>query len=525
MDEKITQPTVKTPLKNDDCSIQYGGFPEQQNASLLKTDSFSTQNEYPRGLRTLKSLTIEPVFFCFMFAYMLNVSCLTNMMMDKGCLYKLNYSSIICQNLSAHKDEKENVEILANNYALYSNLMSFIGALTMTFIAPWSDKYGRKPPLLMSLIGSILSDIGLLLCTVHFDSRLEYILLSKIPAELFGGFICVLTIVYSHASEVSSGKRRTLKYTFIEIAMGLGMSLGSFSGGLLYRYCGYFYIYATSMAFHLFCVPWVIFVMEETTGLESDVSWPKKFRDIFAIENLTKGIAACIRPRENYNRCLLLLLFASMCTIVLTYEAFASVGYVYVHHIYDWDQFTYSMITTIFMFSQMVIAIIVTPILIRVYKVTDTALGLTGTLSMMLKNLIIAFAEWRIFLYYIGNVVGFVTPFSTLSVRSAISKILDKDEFGRVFSFLATCEAILPMAGTIAVTKVFNATIDVFPSVSYLMTVGLLIIPLGTFSWARSTSKRSYGFLKDRICGSDESTKPLSEDLHSVAQPDILQNC
>ncbi|GBL95803.1 hypothetical protein AVEN_725-1 [Araneus ventricosus] len=63
---------------------------------------------------------------------------------------------------------------------------------------------------------------------------------------------------------------------------------------------------------------------------------------------------------------------------------------------------------------------------------------------------------------------------------------------GKLFSFLATCEAVVPMVGTVVITKVFNATMDIYPNVSYLMTVGLLLIPLGTFLWAFIYLRKSH---------------------------------
>ena len=52
---------------------------------------------------------------------------------------------------------------------------------------------------------------------------------------------------------------------------------------------------------------------------------------------------------------------------------------------------------------------------------------------------------------------------------------------GQVFAFAATCEAIIPLVGTIAVTQIFNSTIDIFPNVMYTVGAVLLLIPLATF--------------------------------------------
>ncbi|GFU31646.1 hypothetical protein NPIL_252031 [Nephila pilipes] len=485
IDEQTSKTQAMTNLVNEHGDIHYGSIDD--DVPLI----IAGEEKGNKCLRSLKTLTIEPIVLIFSFAFVMNLSCLTNLMMDKGCLYHLNYSKEICKNLSGYPEEKDNVEILANNYSLYSNLMGLIGAVVMIFFAPWSDKYGRKLPLILAFSGTLVSDVCYIVCTLIEDSKLYYLVLSKIPGELFGGFICILALVYSHASEVSTPKTRTIKYTTIEICFGSGMALGGLAGGLIYKYYGYFYIYLLGSILHLFCIPWIALVVQETTGLDVTVPWSHKIKDLFICESLLKGWKATIRARKNHGRPLLLLFFCSMCVVVLTYESFSSIAFVYAHHLYNWDPTTYNSVNTIFSVSQMVVITICTALLIKFFRVTDNILGLLGVSSLLAKNAIVAFANYGVAIYYIGNACGMLTGLVPLALRSSLSKIVDKDELGRIFSFLATCESVFPMFGTILVTKVFNATINIYPSVSYLMTVGLLLIPLGTFIWAMSSQEKN----------------------------------
>ncbi|XP_055938688.1 proton-coupled folate transporter-like [Argiope bruennichi] len=488
-DTKPEKAEVNTPLKSDEGNIQYGSVNDKDPLMMASDPEV---NICMRVCFCLRSLTIEPIMFLFSFAFVMNLSCLSNMMMNKGCLYKFNYSESVCNNLSNYPSEKKDVEVLANNYSMYYSLVGLIGAFMMVFIAPWSDKYGRKLPLLMAFVGTILGDIGLTLCTYNYESDLFFVVLARIPAELFGGFICILTIIYSHASEVSSRKTRTMKYTFVEISFNLGMALGGLCGGLVYRYYGYFYIYIIGFVLHVMCLPWLLLVVEETTGFNSTATWKEKVSDFFVCESLLKGWKASVRVRENNGRALILLYFASMCVIVLTYESLGSIGFIYVHHIYNWDPTTYNTINTIFSLTTMVVLGASIPILVRIFKVSDFALGLMGVFSMMAKYTFFAFAHYGVYLYYLGNATGYLNGLVPLAVRSSLSKVAERDELGKVFSFLATCEAIVPMVGTVVITKVFNATIDIFPSVSYLMIVGLLLLPLGTFLWAFICLRKSH---------------------------------
>ncbi|XP_054711399.1 solute carrier family 46 member 3-like [Uloborus diversus] len=475
--EQILKPS--TPLKKNDNSIQYGGM-SGDDVPLL-TDAFPKRSKFSKFWELVCSLTIEPVIFSFLFAFVMNATVLSNMIMDKGCLYYFNYSREICQNLSGHPTEKDNVEILANNYSLYNSLTGLIGAFAMIFIAPYSDKYGRKTPLILAVLGVLVSDIGYMLCTYHYESPLEYLIIARIPGEMFGGFICILTEVFSHASEVSTEETRTLKYTCIEIALGLGLAFGSLAGGLLYQYYGYFYVYIASAAMHLFCAPWTLFMVQETTGLGINASVKEKFRDFFKCERIMSSVSAVFKKRKGHDRALLLMILATMCCYVITMEAYSSIGYVYVHHIFNWDPSIYSKVNTIATLCNLAFTILCVPILVGVFKAKDSVLGIIGTVSMMLKNLFTAFArEGHVYIYYIGLLSGFLLTLPSLSMRSLISKVVGKDELGQVFAFLATCESVVPTLGTTAITKIFNATMDVYPSVSYLTAVGLMFVPLLT---------------------------------------------
>ncbi|GFY69172.1 hypothetical protein TNIN_320341 [Trichonephila inaurata madagascariensis] len=473
--------------------------------SLLTFDELSSgprSKSWWSAIRRIgKLLGIEPVMFLFMFSYILSTTCLTNMIMDKACLFYFNYSQEICENKTAYKNVNDNLEIVANNYSLYLNLLAPIGAFVVIFLAPWSDKYGRKPMLLMALFGFFLNDIGIILCTVYFDSALYFIILSNLPTQLTGGFICVMTVIYSYISDSSSPESRSLRYTFLQIAFGLAVTLGALAGGQLYHYYGYKVVYETMAAGHLLAIIWVLLLVPETRGLEVCVPFSKKLKEIFASQNFTDGLMTCLKVRENRGRTQLWLFLLSSCTIALTYEVYTNIAYVYTHHMYKWDPTAYSEMWTIFSFSEMVVVLVCTPLLVKVFKLSDPLIGIIGSVSIISKNLFLAFA-YELPLYYLSNITGFLNGLGNLAVRSLISKLVDEDELGRVFSFLATCEAIVPLLAAAVIAKIFNATIKVFPGACYLAATAFLMLPLGTFVWQyrrhRDTNNPPIDAIKDQ---------------------------
>ncbi|XP_054707387.1 proton-coupled folate transporter-like isoform X2 [Uloborus diversus] len=449
-------------IKNDEAEIEKNTDCEKPSDSIHSANSA----RFHRCIELVKSLRTEPVMFLFMFSYILNSTCLTNMIMEKGCLYYLNYSKEICANLSHHKNASDDAEILANNYNLYINLLAPIGAVIVIFLAPWSDKHGRKPPLIVALFGYFIYDVGIILCTIYFNSLIEYIIVSNLAIQITGGFICIMTVIYSLTSETSSTEFRSLKYTFLQIAFGLAVTLGALAGGQIYDHYGYLAVFTTMTVGHLLAIAWVIFFVPETQGLESGLNCCEKFRDLCSSQNFTDGLKTCLKSRENKGRTQLWLLLLSACTIALTYEVYTNIAYVYAHHMYKWGPTTYSLMWTVFSLLEMIVFLVCTPLLIKVFKLSDPLIGIIGSVSIIGKNIFLAVA-FQLWLYYMS----------------------------KVFSFLATCEAIVPLMAAAIIAKIFNATIKSFPGTCYLAATVFLMLPLSTFIWLfrrPASQKKSY---------------------------------
>ncbi|XP_015903679.2 proton-coupled folate transporter isoform X2 [Parasteatoda tepidariorum] len=435
-----------------------------------------------RSFKFIKSMRIEPVMFLFMFSSVLNSTFLTNLIMDKGCLLHYNYSQNVCDNLHNQSNEmhRNKVEMIANNYNLYLSFLVPVGAFMVIFLAPWSDKYGRKPLLIYGLIGFVINDMGIILCTIYFHSKLEYVLLSNLFAQLNGGFICIHTTINSYTSEMSDSETRSLKFMLLHIAFELGVTLGALSGGLLYTFYSYNGVFVTMTVCHVLTILWVLFLIPETRGQVVQADLLKKLNDLCSIRHFTNGMKICLKRRENSGRLYLWLLLLSGCCFQLSYMVYTNINYVYTHHMYEWNPTIYSKVWSAFSFSEMIVFLVFSYACIEIFKFSDPLIGIIGCISIIGKNIFLGLAfELRI--YYLSNIFGFLHGFGNSAIKSLISKIILEEELGQVFSFLATCEAIIPLLGSAVVAKIFNATVHIFPGACYIAVTIFLIFPLGMF--------------------------------------------
>lgn len=88
-----------------------------------------------------------------------------------------------------------------------------------------SDRFGRKPMLLLSLASTV---IGFLL--LGFARSLRMIFISRVVDGLFGGNI---SLAQAYVSDITGGKERTQGFGLLGAAFGVGFVFGPFLGGIL----------------------------------------------------------------------------------------------------------------------------------------------------------------------------------------------------------------------------------------------------------------------------------------------------
>ncbi|MEO6883197.1 MAG: MFS transporter [Bacteroidia bacterium] len=104
-------------------------------------------------------------------------------------------------------------------------LAQFFGAPVLGAL---SDRHGRKPILLISLLGTLLGYVLFALAIIHNDIYLLF--WSRLLDGFTGGNI---SIAYSAISDVSDDTNKAKNFGMIGAAFGLGFVLGPFIGGKL----------------------------------------------------------------------------------------------------------------------------------------------------------------------------------------------------------------------------------------------------------------------------------------------------
>lgn len=132
-----------------------------------------------------------------------------------------------------------------------------------------SDRYGRKPVLVMSLIGSVISYLMLALVFSGVILSVTLLVISRAFAGIFAANISAAQAVIS---DITAPEERTKGIALISAAFGLGFVFGPAIGGVLSENFGYGFPIYVSAGLSLTATLLCIFVFKETLSKEIQLS-------------------------------------------------------------------------------------------------------------------------------------------------------------------------------------------------------------------------------------------------------------
>lgn len=440
--------------------------------------------------QALQEITIEPIIFLNVLGWTVQSSISTNLLLAKVCREQ-QYGTDICANLSSHHEEQASVQRIVSTINMYIELLTNIpGVFFVLFLGSWSDKYGRKIPMTLPLIGSFLATSLYLMNAYWTELPSMYMLLGGVPRALTGGFITLLMATYSYMADITTIGARTMRIAFMDLGMGLGAPLGLLLGDFLFYRLGYEGLYGVSGLFFLIAIIYTIVRIEDTRGpfskhhlevFELAHRPVNMVKDLFDIENVKRTCAIALKPRPNRGRTKIILLMGAMCCLVFIFGT-GNIGYLYAKRKFGWDYNQYVHLSLVDILMSLVGTSFALPVLSYHLQVDDCLLGLLGCASKICSLVIEGIALYPWFLY-LGSVVSCIGSLPMVVTRSIISKSVPEGELGKVFSMLASWESLIPLLSNPLYTLVYNATIEDFPGTVYFMSTIFFIFASVIYVW------------------------------------------
>lgn len=162
----------------------------------------------------IKNITVEPLLAFFIVSSVLGNLTTQNLNLQKSCRVNLNMSDATCTALEKRikanytRDEEARVQELVTDMTIWQSVIQHtIPCIFVIFVGSWSDRTGkRKPVLLLPIIGELVRVLGLLVCVFYFyELPMEVAgLVESLPSSLTGGWMIMFLAVFTYIADVTT---------------------------------------------------------------------------------------------------------------------------------------------------------------------------------------------------------------------------------------------------------------------------------------------------------------------------------
>jgi len=349
--------------------------------------------------------------------------------------------------------------LFAASYALMQFLFSPV-------LGNLSDTYGRRPIILLSLLGAGL-DYGLM----SLAPSLSWLFVGRIISGITGANI---TAANAYIADVSPPADRARNFGLIGACFGVGFILGPAIGGLLGTY-GLRAPFMAAAALTLCNALYGFFVLPE--------SHPKERRRPFDWSRANPAVSLGALGRYP----VVLGLTATIVLDRLAHDALPSTWVLYTTYRFKWTEFDVGMSLAMVGVMYVVVSGGLTGVIVR--KLGDRKALIMGLILSSVAYLLYGLASQGWMLYAI-IMVGSLGSVAGPAMQALITKMIPATEQGAVQGALSSLRGMTEIAGPLIATNLFGhftspATPVKLPGAAFLASS--LMVALGAALAVRST--------------------------------------
>ncbi|KAH8277547.1 hypothetical protein KR018_000363 [Drosophila ironensis] len=217
---------------------------------------------------------IEPVVFMLLFSHTLSGTIQRNQVIYQTCTVIFHYNESDCKQLDSKNTsteinviETELQPYVANLFLTRTLLESIVPAFCGLFIGSWSDHYGRKPLLIVSMIGfsaSFLMMAAICELSSYYVVNPWWYILAAVPHSLLGGNCVFSVAAFCFISDITDCKTRPYRMIFMESLFFIGLTSGSLLSSFVYAATGAAATIGLSGCIVTFATLFIIFFVPES---------------------------------------------------------------------------------------------------------------------------------------------------------------------------------------------------------------------------------------------------------------------
>ncbi|XP_059091356.1 proton-coupled folate transporter-like [Tigriopus californicus] len=441
----------------------------------------------------LVQITIEPMLFLGAFSTILTLVPQNQLILYKTCLVpEFELSEEFCQQINQNANTTEYQDLIEPAVAQFNVIKDVVAHAVPIFLAfylgAWSDHFGRKPLLYTTQVGKVISAAFAVL-NVYFIawSKEVYLVTVILPEALTGGYLAYLMAAHSFIADNTKPSDRTFRLSLAGFCWGFANPIGTLLGAIMFSQGGYKCVYAARfVAILSTCILFILRLwkfeenvvrLRKEAILLGDIPIKSSLKSLLHPKHIIDSVQTVFRRRGQNKRAFLLLILVMILFFVFTVDGEQAVQYLYVVRIFTWGVNEYSAYTTVSSLISSCGMLVAMPIF-HFFKVPDMVVTFVATILLIIGKLLMGTIgkTWTFYAYSCMNVLlGFLLP----AMRSVISKCVTQEELGKIFAMLSSCEAIVPILGSLLYSNVYLLTAESnYPGTIFLTSAGFLMINL-----------------------------------------------
>ncbi|GAB6021569.1 hypothetical protein CHUAL_004163 [Chamberlinius hualienensis] len=461
------------------------------NISQMSVDKVSEKKTWEEHLKkaiiTLKNSKAELIVFLFSLSFYMPTAFVQQLIIEKLCLEK-QYDRDYCFGSVVNKTIEEELQGDATQYLLYHYLMRQLPAVILAlFMGQWSDKYGRKFILQISVFGNLLTFILYMLNYYYVDWGPLMMVVAAVPAGATGDYAAFMLGLFGYIKDVNTMSSLSMRISMADGFEMFASQIGPLIGGQLYQEYKYPAVFGICIVFLIIDMICIQIFIDDKQFVKNDIC--TTFKDFFRISGFIDCIKTVFKKRPGHRRAYILLVMLSAMLILFGMYGHIEIMYMFARLVVQWDVVWMTYYNMALGACNAVGLLILMPVLMKLFHLTDTHLGIIGQLAFIAFYLSTAFAKSSLAIFLL---CGFQIPalMCIVTLRSLISKCLTSNEVGKVMAVYAVLQAFYRNLGQTVATQIYSHTFKVLPGAFFVFCGSILIFCVIIYTWIHLDLKK-----------------------------------
>ncbi|XP_016981737.1 proton-coupled folate transporter [Drosophila rhopaloa] len=462
--------------------------------------------------RLFNMFYIEPVIFMLIFSHMLSGTVMRNQLIYQTCTVIFEYNETDCKLLDSKNTtadiqaiETQLQSYVANMFLTRTLFESIVPAICGLFIGSWSDHYGRKPLLIVSMVGfsaSALLSSAICWLSSYYMVNPWWYTLAALPHSLLGG-LCVFSVAaFCFITDTTDMKTRPYRMIFMELILFVALTSGSLLSSFVYAATSAAFVQSLSCLIVISATLFVIFYLPESLGMCPDLEEtaekekeivitvsdqkvvdvstdslekrvdPPKYETIdkppiedkndkaglFSVKHVKDMFTTCFKRRENNAHTIIWLVTLAGFVSIFVADGVMTVMYLFVRQQFHLTVREFTIFETVSQSVPMLGALLGILILRKLFGLSVVSLALLSLISEILSNIARGFASltWHL---YLSVALGVFRSIQGPMCRTIVSNIVPSSDTGKLFAIGNIVQSFAPFVAAPLYTAIYKSSL------------------------------------------------------------------